>query len=394
MANANIPAHWKPVRTLSIAGSDSGGGAGIQADIKTITMMGGHAMTAITAITAQNSQGVTAAKALAPELVVAQVDAVISDFGVDAIKIGMLGSPDIADAVAETLEQHPQFPVVFDPVMVATSGAVLADDKTIGSFARLIRRATLVTPNRQELEALGGPDAFNGHGCALLEKGGHDDGDTLTDILRAADGKEIHRWTDTRIDSPHTHGTGCTLSSAIATGLGQGLGLIEAVSRARLVVRLAIHDAPQFVAQNGPMGHGRTRGDLIQSGPLLNQITLGCSDYAASVAFYRLLGLAQIVDSPPFYARFETPNGTTFSLHESQAPPGDALVYFECDDLDKQCALLAEAGIVIDQTPRDESWRWREARLRDPFGNRLCLYFAGENRRHPPWRTGHKPVRA
>ena len=393
MTDKQLLSHRKPARILSIAGSDSGGGAGIQADIKTITMMGGYAMTAITAVTAQNSQGVSAVQSMTVEILRAQIDAILSDFGVDAIKIGMLGSPEIADAVAELLEANPQIPVIFDPVMVATSGAELADVTTIASFARLMKCATLVTPNRLELQALGGRTAIIEHGCVLLEKGGHDNGNYLVDRLIAPDGQEIQKWTSTRIDTPHTHGTGCTLSSAIATGLGQGLDLAQAVSRARLFVRIAILDAPDFVANNGPMGHYKVRGDAVQPGPLLNQITLGCSDYAESVAFYKLLGLTQIVDSPPHYARFETPNGATFSLHQSELRPGEALVYFECVDLDALVGRLSDAGITIDQTPRDESWRWREARLRDPYGNRLCLYYAGEDRRYPPWRIGRKPIR-
>jgi hydroxymethylpyrimidine/phosphomethylpyrimidine kinase len=125
-------------RILSIAGSDSGGGAGIQADIKTITMMGAHAMTAITAVTAQNSQGVSAVEAMSPHMVAAQITAVLQGFGADAIKIGMLGSAKIAHRVADILQGHPDIPVVFDPVMIATSGAILADEATIGAFDRLI----------------------------------------------------------------------------------------------------------------------------------------------------------------------------------------------------------------------------------------------------------------
>src|SRR3569623_439302 len=141
-------------RVLIIAGSDSGGGAGIQADIKTVTMLGGHAMTAVTASTAQNTLGVQAVMPVPAEMVVAQIDSVVSDLGVDAVKIGMLGSAETAPAVAERLETLRGVPIVFDPVMVATSGATLADEATIAAFARLMRLATVTTPNLPELEAL------------------------------------------------------------------------------------------------------------------------------------------------------------------------------------------------------------------------------------------------
>ena len=153
----------KPPRVLVIAGSDSSGGAGIQADIKTITMLSGYAMTAITAITAQNTIGVQAVKLLDPELVGAQIDSCVSDIGVDVVKIGMLGSPDIAAIVADRLDAL-DVPIVFDPVMVATSGAALADDQTIAEFERLMRLATLVTPNIAELERLTGTSDIAGEG--------------------------------------------------------------------------------------------------------------------------------------------------------------------------------------------------------------------------------------
>lgn len=171
-----------PPRILSIAGSDSSGGAGIQADIKTITMLGGYAMTAITAITAQNSLGVTAVQALSANMVAAQVDACVSDIGVDAVKIGMLGSPEIAAVVADRLEAL-AVPVVFDPVMIATSGAALADDATIAGFERLMRLAVLTTPNVTELAALGGHEAMVARGVAYLAKGGDAEGERVEDTL-------------------------------------------------------------------------------------------------------------------------------------------------------------------------------------------------------------------
>ena len=244
-----------PPRILAIAGSDSSGGAGIQADIKTITMLGGYAMTAITAVTAQNTTGVQAVEALSPEMVVAQIDACSRDIGVDAVKIGMLGSPGIAQAVADRLEGL-ALPIVFDPVMVATSGSLLADPATIAAFERLMRLATLVTPNIAELATLGGPPAMTERGLTYLAKGGDADGPEVEDRL-VRPGAEDRLWRGPRIDTRHTHGTGCTLSSAIATLLGKGLPLEQAVTEAREFVRKALLAAPGFGAGHGPMGHCR-----------------------------------------------------------------------------------------------------------------------------------------
>lgn len=242
-----------PPRILSIAGSDSSGGAGIQADIKTITMLGGFAMTAITAVTAQNTLGVTMVEALSPAMVAAQIDACVSDIGVDAVKIGMLGSPEIAAVVAERLERL-SVPIVFDPVMIATSGSVLADAATIAGFERLMRIATLTTPNVPELQALGGPDGMASRGVTYLAKGGDADGPTVEDVL-AMPGTKPLIWSAPRIMTRHTHGTGCTLSSAIATGLGAGLDLVAAIEQARAFVRAALGAAPGFGAGSGPLGH-------------------------------------------------------------------------------------------------------------------------------------------
>lgn len=247
-----------PPRILTIAGSDSSGGAGIQADIKTITVLGGYAMSAITAITAQNTLGVTMVEALSAEMVAAQIDACVSDIGVDAVKIGMLGSPSIAAVVAERLEGL-QVPVVFDPVMIATSGAALADAETIAAFERLMQLATLTTPNVPELEALGGHEAMVARGVAYLAKGGDAEGERVDDVL-VLPGEEPHVMSGSRIHTRHTHGTGCTLASAIATYLGRGLALPEAVDRARLFVRSALRAAPGFGAGNGPLGHAEARG--------------------------------------------------------------------------------------------------------------------------------------
>ncbi len=246
-----------PPRVLAIAGSDSSGGAGIQADIKTITMLGGYAMTAITAITAQNTLGVQAVEVLSPDLVVAQAKSCIDDIGVDAVKIGMLGSPAIAHAVADVLEGL-TVPVVFDPVMVATSGSVLADEATIAAFERLMRMAVLTTPNVPELAALGGMEAMAERGVAYLAKGGDAEGDLVTDRLYTADAAS-REWIAPRIATRHTHGTGCTTASAIATGLGAGLDIVTAVERAREFVRAALLAAPGFGSGHGPIGHHAVR---------------------------------------------------------------------------------------------------------------------------------------
>ena len=245
-------------RILAIAGSDSSGGAGIQADIKTITMLGGYAMTAITAVTAQNTLGVTSVEVLSPAMVAAQIDACLADIGVDAVKIGMLGSPAIAEMVADKLASL-NVPVVFDPVMIATSGAALADAATIAGFERLMRLATLTTPNVAELEALGGHDGMAARSIAYLAKGGDAPGDRIEDLLMLP-GETPHSFAAQRIATRHTHGTGCTLSSAIATYLGRGLSLAEAVDRARTFVRSALRAAPGYGAGQGPLGHALARG--------------------------------------------------------------------------------------------------------------------------------------
>jgi hydroxymethylpyrimidine/phosphomethylpyrimidine kinase len=382
-------------RILIIAGSDSGGGAGIQADIKTVTMLGGHAMTAITAVTAQNSLGVDAVHAVPAEIVLAQIDSVVRDMGVDAIKIGMIGSAFTARMVAERLAaMEPRVPLVFDPVMIATSGAALADEATIQAFGTLMNLATVTTPNLPELTRLTGKeDPVEGalglvskYRCAVLVKGGHDEGEAVADALIEED--NLTSWQGTRIETPHSHGTGCTLASAIAFGLGEGRRLADAVAQARNFVRIALLEAPDLGEGHGPMGQGKVRLDVGGS-PRLNQVTVTGKDYAKQVAFYTKLGLKQIVDSPVNgYARFEAWGGTTLSVQidpDEEIAPTTAL-YFECDDLDSRVEALARSGIVFEHGPRDQPWLWREARLRDPAGNIIFLYRAGEARRFPPWR--------
>jgi hydroxymethylpyrimidine/phosphomethylpyrimidine kinase len=381
-------------RILIIAGSDSGGGAGIQADVKTVTMLGGHATTAITAITAQNTVGVDAVHPVPAEMILAQIDAIIGDIGVDAVKIGMLPGAFAAKAIAKRLEKLDNVPIVFDPVMIATSGSLLADDSTVAAFGKLMDIATIVTPNLPELSRLTSevdPVAaalhlVGQHGCAVLIKGGHEEGDAIADALIETD--NMTSWQGQRIATGNTHGTGCTLASAIATFLGQGDSLNSAVERARTFVRMALHDGPDLGQGAGPIGQGKVRLD-VGPGPRLNQVTVTGTDYRKSVEFYRTLGLKQIVDSPENgYARFESEGGATFSV---QIDPEERIsattaVYLECDDLDERVERLARSGLTFEHGPRNQPWMWREARLRDPAGNIVFLYKAGEARRYPPWR--------
>ncbi len=328
------------------------------------------------------------------EMILAQIDAVVEDIGVDAVKIGMIGGAFAAEQVARRLESIGDVPIVFDPVMVSTSGSALADEPTVAAFGRLMDVATIATPNLPELKRLTSEDdpvaaalhRVGQHGCAVLIKGGHEEGDALADALIEED--NITSWQGQRIDTPNTHGSGCTLASAIGLFLAKGLSLPDAVGRAREFVRVALYAAPQLGEGAGPMGQGDVRLD-VGDGPRLNQVTLTVTDYAKSVAFYRALGLKQIVDSPENgYSRFETAGGATLSI---QADPEETIaattaIYLECDDLDSQVDRLARLGIPFEHGPRNQPWMWREARLRDPSGNVVFLYKAGEHRRFPPWR--------
>jgi hydroxymethylpyrimidine/phosphomethylpyrimidine kinase len=256
-------------RVLTIAGSDSGGGAGIEADIKTITALGGYACTAITAVTAQNTLGVAGVHTLPGAFVRLAIETVLADIGVDAVKLGMLANEEIIRAVASALPDG--VPIVLDPVMVATSGAVLLEDGAIAAMiAALLPRATLVTPNLPEAAKLTGldeatPDAQIAAGRRLLAmgakaaliKGGHGTGDMLTDYLVTADA--VDEITLPRLHTRHTHGTGCTMASAIATGLAQGMDVNAATRRARDYLQAAIAAAPGFGAGHGPVNH------LVQS---------------------------------------------------------------------------------------------------------------------------------
>lgn len=261
------------VRVLSIAGSDSGGGAGIQADLKTFAALGCFGMTAITAITAQNTVGVAAIHGVPPEMVKAQIDAVVGDIGVDAIKIGMLLSADIVQAVADALRQlDPRPPIVLDPVMVATSGDRLLAPDTVEVMVReLFPLATVVTPNLDEAvllllqrpiasaEALldAAVDLVGLGAPTVLVKGGHLEGDEVTDVFAAADGRtQVFRAP--RIQSSNVHGTGCTLSSAIAAYLAMGRPLTAAIKLGRSFVREAIAAGAEVTTGHGhgPLNHG------------------------------------------------------------------------------------------------------------------------------------------
>lgn len=258
----------EPARILIIAGSDSSGGAGIQADIKTATALGCYAMTAITAVTAQNTTGVQRIHPLPADVVREQIVSCLSDIGADAIKIGMLGSVEIVRSVAEVLREHAQgILLVLDPVMVAKGGASLAGNDVIGALkTELFPLAAVVTPNTPEAEVLTGlsvspgrataaaADAIRAFGAeAVLMKGGHADGENVIDVL--VDGSAITVFASPRLDTKHTHGTGCTLSTAIACGLGQGLSLIDAVDRAHNYVHEAMRAAPGFGSGHGPLNH-------------------------------------------------------------------------------------------------------------------------------------------
>jgi len=266
----DAPANAFRGRVLVIAGSDSGGGAGIQADIKTITALGGYAATAVTAVTVQNTLGVTGVHPIPLDVIAAQARAVLDDIGADAIKTGMLGDVGVVETVAAAIDQAGKIPVVVDPVMIAKGGASLLADAAIGAVKSLmIPRAALLTPNAPEAAALTGltvetTDDLRRAGEALLAmgakavlmKGGHIDGERVVDVLMTPDGETT--FEGERIETRHTHGTGCTLASACATGLAQGLSLNAAVARAWNYVHEAMLRAPGFGAGHGPLDHGWT----------------------------------------------------------------------------------------------------------------------------------------
>lgn len=257
-------------RVLIIAGSDSGGGAGIQGDIKTVTCLGGYAATAITALTAQNTQGVFGIHDVPDDFLRQQITLVMEDIGADAFKTGMLHRTGVIDVIADALTQYPHIPFVLDPVMFAKGGAALLEADAIEKLtSRLIPLATVITPNIPEAEYLAGmkientddmhhaAEAIMKKGCkAVLIKGGHLEGEMVIDMLISKDG--VESFMQPRLNTPHTHGTGCTLASAIATGLAQKYDLPQAVTRGRAYVKKAIENAPRLGKGHGPLGHAHT----------------------------------------------------------------------------------------------------------------------------------------
>ena len=267
-ASATLPRY---ARVLSIAGSDSGGGAGIQADLKTMSALGCYGMTAITALTAQNTQGVRGIHGVPPQFLADQLDAVLQDIGTDAVKIGMLHAPEVVQVVAAAIDRYQLHNVVLDPVMVATSGDRLIAEATVGELVReLFPRAAVITPNLDEAGLLLGRTI---HGAGELEqaaqdllamgakavvvKGGHLPGDEVVDLLAMADGTRL-RLASPRIATHNGHGTGCTLSSAIACQLALGHALPEAVQRARQYILGAIAAGADVHTGHGhgPLNHG------------------------------------------------------------------------------------------------------------------------------------------
>ena len=251
---------------LTIAGSDSSGGAGIQADIKTMTANGVYAMSAITALTAQNTTGVYGILEVTPEFLANQLDCIFTDIRPDAVKTGMVSSSALIEVIAQKLTQYRAKNLVIDPVMVATSGAKLISDEAIETLkGKLLVLATLITPNIPEAQVLSGMDIrtaedmeraakaiYEAYGCAVLCKGGHQLNDA-NDLLYS---KEGARWYHgRRIANPNTHGTGCTLSSAIASNLAKGYSLDEAVERAKAYISGALAAMLDLGKGSGPMNH-------------------------------------------------------------------------------------------------------------------------------------------
>ncbi|NTW50104.1 MAG: bifunctional hydroxymethylpyrimidine kinase/phosphomethylpyrimidine kinase [Chlorobiales bacterium] len=260
----------KYYRLLTIAGSDSSGGAGIQADLKTFAALGCYGMSVITALTAQNTVGVTGIYAVPPEFIAKQIDAVLSDIGADAVKIGMLGTAEVTETVASKLKAHGVLTVVVDPVMVAKSGDKLLQDNAVTALrTKLFPLATLITPNlpeagvllnravetRKEMEQAA-RDLQKLGPKAVLVKGGHAEGNESPDCLITEDGA-IHWLEGTRINTPNTHGTGCTLSSAIAAYLGKGASVADAVRQAKKYISEAIRAGKEYKlgSGHGPVHH-------------------------------------------------------------------------------------------------------------------------------------------
>ena len=254
------------LKVLTIAGSDSSGGAGIQADIKTMTAHGIYAMSALTALTAQNTQGVTAILDVSPDFLTAQLKAVFDDIPPDAVKVGMVSSRELIETIAENLAEHNAKNIVVDPVMVATSGAkLLKDDAILTLKEKLFPLAAIITPNIFEAEILGkrkistkaqmeqtAQELAERYGCAVLIKGGHRSQDADDCLLTE---NKIHWLHQERINNPNTHGTGCTLSSAIACNLAKGMPTMQAVAKAKQYVSAALKAMLNLGKGSGPLNH-------------------------------------------------------------------------------------------------------------------------------------------
>ncbi len=264
-------------RVLIVAGSDSGGGAGIQADLKTVTSLGTYGATAITAVTDQDTRGVHGVHAIPPEFVASQIKTVLNDIGADVIKTGMLGTKESVNSVADALARFgPGIPRVVDPVMAAKGGHKLIDDEAVASLqTRLIDGASVITPNLPEAEVLtkrairtvadmeSAVESLRTLGAdAVVLKGGHADSEDVVDLLIMRD--HVERFVGPRLETTSTHGTGCTLASAIAAGLAQSLDLTSAVARARAYVFDAIQTAPGLGQGQGPLNHAHTVSNAVR----------------------------------------------------------------------------------------------------------------------------------
>ncbi len=277
MSGSNKSKSWENGRVLIIAGSDSGGGAGIQGDIKTVTCLGGYAATAITALTAQNTLGVFGIHDVPDEFIARQIKLVLDDIGADAFKTGMLHKESIIKTISSIIKSYPQIPFVLDPVMFAKGGAALMEESALSSLkSQLIPLAYIITPNIPEAEFLSGitiknisdmraaADIIMALGCkSVLLKGGHMEGEIVTDLLLTQNDEFF--FEQERINTKNTHGTGCTLASGIATGIAQGLALVKAVERARKYVLEAIITAPELGNGQGPLNHGHTVQDFCRA---------------------------------------------------------------------------------------------------------------------------------
>ncbi|MFQ5989085.1 MAG: bifunctional hydroxymethylpyrimidine kinase/phosphomethylpyrimidine kinase [Candidatus Methylomirabilales bacterium] len=253
-------------RALTIAGSDSGGGAGIQADLKTFTAFEVYGLSVLTAITAQNTLGVQGVQTLSPEFVRLQIDSVLSDIGADGVKTGMLGTKEIVGTVAEGVREFDLQNLVVDPVMVSSTGHRLLDEDAVEAVKALLPLATVVTPNLDEATMLCGEkvDDLDGMKEAaraiktlgpqyVLVKGGHLSGPKIFDVLY--DGNHFEVWETPKIPTDHTHGSGCTLSAAIAAGLAKGEGMKQAVDMAQRYIHAAIQTAIKIGKGTGPVNH-------------------------------------------------------------------------------------------------------------------------------------------